>query len=98
MIFAGMAIASLAASWWLGFRLPNGATGPRAAARACAARVHGGTKAREASVARIGVDGSRQSSTRSIGQTTRVAPMRVLSRQFNRLLTALCVAAALAAA
>jgi NitT/TauT family transport system substrate-binding protein len=38
-------------SWWLGFRLVQ-ASGPRAAARERNFRVHGGTKAREASIAR----------------------------------------------
>src|SRR3981081_3767651 len=41
-------------SWRLGFRLDL-ASGPRAAARERNFRVHGGTKAREASIARIGV-------------------------------------------
>src|SRR5215472_1249106 len=53
-------------------------------------RVHGGTKARETSVARIGVDGSRQSSTRSRRTDSEGCAMgllcRLLSPQFTRLL------------
>src|SRR5882724_4255020 len=47
--------------WQLGFRLER-VPGPRAAARERNFRVHGGTKAREASIARIGIAGSCQSS------------------------------------
>src|SRR3984885_14588635 len=47
--------------WWLGFRLYQ-ASGPRAAARERYFRVHGGIKTREASIARIGIAWSRQSS------------------------------------
>src|SRR5262245_15111844 len=57
----GIALASRESE--LAARVPaRGASGPRAAGRADVSPVHGGTKARENSVARIGVTESRQSS------------------------------------
>jgi hypothetical protein len=52
----GTTIASLAAELVARVPVPpSGSSGPRAAAREMSARVHGGTKARETSVARIGI-------------------------------------------
>src|ERR1700694_25440 len=66
-------------SWWLGFRLdPDRASGPRAAARKRNFRVHGGTKAREASIARIGVARSANPRIRTQQRGLRIMK-RVLS-------------------
>jgi hypothetical protein len=52
----GTTIASFGAELVARVPVPlSGSSGPRAAARAMSARVHGGTKARETSVARIGI-------------------------------------------
>jgi NitT/TauT family transport system substrate-binding protein len=57
--------------------------------------VHGGIKAREASVARIGVDGSRQSSTRSHRMNHEGCTMKPFARVTTGILAAALIAAGL---